>query len=315
MTSYVRRNLLAAVRQVTLVHFYRPPTHHRRTHPFDRHKRCARISAPAVGYFRLVGRTMLAPDSSTPRNAMSAISRLASLLAGAARTVIFTGAGISTESGIPDFRSPGGIWSRMKPIDFGSFMHNEDARREAWRRTFSGTAGWVGAKPNESHFAIARLVDTGKVGYVITQNVDNLHQDAGVPAHQVIELHGNAGYATCLICGLRHELADLSDSFQEHGTLPACRACGGIVKSATISFGQPMPVEAMRLAEAASRECDLFIVLGSSLLVYPAAALPLVAKANGAALAIVNREPTNLDGRADVVLHAEIGAVLREIAS
>jgi len=250
----------------------------------------------------------------TPHNAaMSAISRLAALLAGSARTVVFTGAGISTESGIPDFRSPGGVWSRMKPIDFDTFMRDEDARREAWQRTFSGTAGWVGAKPNEGHFAIARLVDTGKVGHVITQNVDNLHQDAGVPAHRVIELHGNAGYATCLICGLRHELADLRDPFLEQGTLPACRACGGIIKSATISFGQPMPVEAMRRAEAASRACDLFFVLGSSLLVYPAAALPMVAKSNGAALAIINREPTDMDSKADVVIHAEIGAVLREI--
>ena len=251
----------------------------------------------------------------TPHNAtMSAISRLAALLAGSARTVVFTGAGISTESGIPDFRSPGGVWSRMKPIGFDAFMHNEDARREAWQRTFSGAAGWVGAKPNEGHFAISRLVDTGKVSHVITQNVDNLHQDAGVPAHQVIELHGNAGYATCLDCGLRHELADLRDPFLVHVTLPACRACGGIVKTATISFGQPMPVEAMRRAEAASRDCDLFVVLGSSLVVYPAAALPMVAKTDGAALAIVNREPTDMDGSADIVIHAEIGAVLREIA-
>jgi NAD-dependent deacetylase len=247
--------------------------------------------------------------------ALPAIPRLAALLAGSARTVVFTGAGMSTESGIPDFRSPGGVWSRMKPIDFGSFMHNEDARREAWQRTFAGTAGWVGAKANEGHFAIAHLVGIGKVGHVITQNVDNLHQDAGVPAHQVIELHGNAGYATCLICGLRHELADLRDPFLEQGTLPTCRACGGIVKSATISFGQPMPVEAMRRADAASRECDLFIVLGSSLLVYPAAALPMVAKSNGAALAIINREPTDMDARADLVLHAEIGDVLKEIVT
>jgi NAD-dependent deacetylase len=256
----------------------------------------------------------LLPALGAPHNAgMSDVFRLAELLLGSRRTVVFTGAGMSTESGIPDFRSPGGVWSRMKPIEFGSFLHNEDARREAWRRTFSGTAGWVGAKPNEGHFAIARAVGAGKVGLVITQNVDNLHQDAGVPAHRVIELHGNASYATCLTCGLRHELNDLRDPFLEQGTLPACRACGGIVKTATISFGQPMPVEAMRRADAASRECELFIVLGSSLLVHPAAVLPLIAKSKGAALAIVNREPTGMDGEADVVIHAEIGAVLREL--
>jgi NAD-dependent deacetylase len=252
----------------------------------------------------------------TPHDAAaSAIPRLAALLVGSARTVLFTGAGMSTESGIPDFRSPGGVWSRMKPIDFSAFIHDEDARREAWQRTFSGTAGWVGAKPNEGHFVVAHLVGIGKVGHVITQNVDNLHQDAGVPAHQVIELHGNAGYATCLSCGLRHELADLRDPFLEQGTLPACRACGGIVKPATISFGQPMPAEAMRRADTATRECDLFIVLGSSLSVYPAAALPMVAKSNGAALAIINREPTDMDNRADLVIHAEIGAVLREMVT
>jgi NAD-dependent deacetylase len=235
------------------------------------------------------------------------------LVSGSARTVVFTGAGMSTESGIPDFRSPGGVWSRMKPIEFETFIHHEEARREAWQRTFSGAAGWVGAKPNQGHFAIARLVDAGKVSHVITQNVDNLHQEAGVPAQQVIELHGNAGYATCLICGLRHELAELRGPFLQQGTLPTCRTCGGIVKSATISFGQPMPVEAMQRADAASRQCDLFVVLGSSLSVYPAAVLPMVAKSNGAALVIINREPTNLDDRADLVLHAEIGAVLGEL--
>ena len=244
---------------------------------------------------------------------MTEISRLATLLAGSARAVVFTGAGMSTESGIPDFRSPGGVWSRMKPIEFHAFVHNEDARREAWRRTFSGTAGWVGAKPNDGHFAIARLIDTGKVDLVITQNVDNLHQAAGVPANRVIELHGNAGYATCLGCGLRHELEDLRGPFLEQSMLPVCQACGGLVKTATISFGQPMPVDAMRRAEVAARECDLFLVLGSSLLVNPAAALPLIAKSNGASLAIVNREPTALDGRADVVIHAEIGEVLHEL--
>jgi NAD-dependent deacetylase len=244
---------------------------------------------------------------------MSVIPRFAALLADSARTVVFTGAGMSTESGIPDFRSPDGVWSRMKPIDFVTFMHSEDARREAWQRTFSGAAGWVGAKPNQGHYVIARLVESGKVGHVITQNVDNLHQDAGVPAHQVIELHGNAGYANCLDCGLRHQLAELRNPFLERGTLPTCRECGGVVKLAIVSFGQPMPVEAMRRADAAARQCDLFIVLGSSLSVFPAATLPMVAKSSGAALVIINREPTKMDGGADLVLHAEIGAVLGEI--
>ena len=252
----------------------------------------------------------------TPHNAaMSAISRLAALLAGSARTVVFTGAGISTESGIPDFRSPGGVWSRMTPIDFDTFMHNEDARRQAWQRTFSGAAGWVGAKPNEGHFAIARLVASGKISHVITQNVDNLHQDAGVPAHQVrIELHGNAGYATCLNCGLRHELADFARLVSR-----ATRVASLAEPAAASSSRQ----QSRSVSRCPSKRCavrkrlllsaTLFIVLGSSLLVQPAAALPLVAKSNGAALAIINREPTNMDSKADVVIHDEIGAVLREI--
>ncbi len=238
---------------------------------------------------------------------------LAELIARSNRVAVFTGAGMSTESGIPDFRSPGGVWSRMKPIYFQDFMASEDKRREAWTRTFSGAAGWVGAKPNSGHLAIASLVHAGKVGVVITQNVDNLHQASGIPEDRVVELHGNAGYATCLSCGLRHELADLRTPFLDRGVIPACRACGGIVKSATISFGQPMPSAKMALAENAARTCDLFLVLGSSLVVYPAAELPLVAKRNGAALAIVNREPTDHDRYADLVINDEIGEVLRAI--
>jgi NAD-dependent deacetylase len=157
-------------------------------------------------------------------------------------------------------------------------------------------------------------VEQGKVEFVITQNVDNLHQESGVPGERVIELHGNAAYAKCLGCGERHELADLEEPFLERGVVPACRACGGLVKTATISFGQPMPAEAMARAEAAALACDLFLVLGSSLVVFPAAGLPLLAKSNGAALAIVNREPTDQDGFADLVLQAEIGAVLAAVA-
>jgi NAD-dependent deacetylase len=235
------------------------------------------------------------------------------MIAEAGNVVVFTGAGISTESGVPDFRSPGGVWSRMKPILFQDFVASEEKRREAWTRTFSGAAGWTGAKPNSGHLAVARLVEAGKVIAVITQNVDNLHQDSGVPEAKVIELHGNASYATCLACGLRHELADLRSPFVERGDIPACRACGGIVKSATISFGQPMPEAQMARAEAATLAADLFVVLGSSLVVFPAAGFPLLAKRNGARLAIVNREATDQDAFADLVVHEEIGAVLEAV--
>ena len=245
---------------------------------------------------------------------MNGADTLTQMIEAAARLVVFTGAGISTESGVPDFRSPGGIWSRMKPIYFQDFVAREAARREAWTRVFTGVAGWVGAKPNSGHYAVARLVAIGKVTTVVTQNVDNLHQDAGTPDDKVIELHGNASYATCLECGIRHELAELKAPFLETGAIPACRACGGIVKAATISFGQPMPEAAMARAEAASLDCDLFLVLGSSLVVYPAASFPLLAKRSGAGLVIVNREPTDQDRYADLVLHEGIGAVMARAA-
>jgi NAD-dependent deacetylase len=238
---------------------------------------------------------------------------LAQMLREARNVTVFTGAGISTESGIPDFRSPGGVWSRMKPIYFQDFVASEERRREAWTRVFSGAAGWTGAKPNRGHHTIAALVARGKVGAVITQNVDNLHQDSGVPREKVIELHGNASYATCLECGLRYELEALRAPFVEHGLIPMCDACGGIVKTATISFGQPMPQGPMARAEAATLACDLFLVLGSSLVVYPAAGFPLLAKRNGALLAIVNREPTDQDSFADLLIRDEIGRVLSEL--
>ncbi len=245
---------------------------------------------------------------------MSARADLARLIADARRIVVFTGAGISTESGIPDFRSPGGVWSRMKPIYFQDFVASEERRREAWERAFSGRAGWVGREPNSGHHAVARLVAQGRASSIITQNVDNLHQDSGVPADKVIELHGNASYATCLSCAERHELEDLRALYRTSGDLPACRTCGGIVKTATISFGQSMPPEPMMRAEAETLACDLFLVLGSSLVVYPAAGFPLLAKRNGAHLAIVNREPTELDAYADLVLHDEIGPVMSAAA-
>jgi NAD-dependent deacetylase len=171
----------------------------------------------------------------------------------------------------------------------------------------------TGCAPNAGHYAVARLVQAGKATAVITQNVDNLHQDSGVPPEKVIELHGNVSYAACLDCSERHELSDLKVSFEKAGEIPYCRRCGGLVKVAAISFGQSMPQEAMRRAEKAALDCDLFLVLGSSLVVYPAAGFPVLAKRHGAALAIVNRDPTELDAFADLVLNEEIGAVLREV--
>ena len=240
----------------------------------------------------------------------SSADRLADYLRPARRAVVFSGAGISTESGIPDFRSKGGLWSQIKPITYQQFVADEDLRREAWSRAFSGIARWTGSQPNAGHRAVAALIAAGKVSSVITQNVDNLHQDGGAPADRVIELHGNAGYATCLDCRLRHELDDLRGPFLEHGAIPACRSCGGLVKTAVVSFGQPMPRDAMARAEQETQDADLFIVLGSSLTVVPAASLPRLAWSSGTPLVIVNRDPTPMDHMASLVLREEIGPLL-----
>src|ERR1700739_2000864 len=238
------------------------------------------------------------------------IAELARIVERARRAVVFTGAGISTESGIPYFRSPGGIWTKMAPIDFSDFLASEEARRETWRRRFEADDTWRNEKPNRGHRAVAELVRRGTAASVITQNIDGLHQASGIPAEQVIELHGNSTYAHCLDCAERYEIAELRITFERDGTAPVCDACGGWVKTATISFGQGMPVEAMRRAEIETLAADLFIVAGSSLVVYPAAGFPEVAKRNGATLVIINREPTGLDGIADLVLNRSIGETL-----
>ncbi len=235
---------------------------------------------------------------------------LRDLLAGARNAVIFTGAGISTESGIPDFRSPGGLWSRHQPVLFEDFLRSADARRAAWRLKFALDETLRDAKPNRGHRAVAALIRRGTASAVITQNVDGLHQAAGVADDKVIELHGNTTYARCLDCGAHHELAPIRAAFLRDETLPVCTACGGLVKTATISFGQAMPEDAMARAAAATRACDLFLVLGSSLVVQPAAGFPLLARRGGARLVILNRDPTPLDGEADLVLHEPIGATL-----
>jgi NAD-dependent deacetylase len=238
------------------------------------------------------------------------VASLRALLGASRRAVVFTGAGISTESGIPDFRSPGGVWTKMQPIYFQEFIASEATRREAWRRRFDNRDGWVGAQPNRGHYAVASLVASGRASAVVTQNVDNLHQISGVPDDKVIELHGNATYAKCLGCQRRIELAQIEREFAASGAVAPCSDCGGIVKTATISFGQQMPEAAMRRAHEATLACDLFLVLGSSLSVFPAADFPLRAKQRGATLAIVNRDPTEMDEIADLVIHAGIGATL-----
>ena len=228
--------------------------------------------------------------------------------------VIFTGAGVSTESGIPDFRSPGtGLWTKIKPIDYQDFIRSEEIRKESWRRKFTGEDKMSSALPNRGHRAIAHLIDLGKASVVVTQNVDNLHQDSGVSSQKVLELHGNASYASCLNCHTRYEIADLREQYEKYEEVQPCVVCGGIIKTATISFGQSLPQRVLMQAVEASEQCDLFVVIGSSLQVYPAASLPEHAKSNGANLVILNREPTPLDRIADLVLNEEIGPTLGEV--
>jgi NAD-dependent deacetylase len=241
------------------------------------------------------------------------VARLRSIIEESKRGVVFTGAGISTESGIPDFRSPGGIWTQYKPIDFRDFMASEEMRRESWRRKFASDAVMKKAQPNKGHLAVAKLVQQGKVSSVITQNIDGLHQLSGVPDDKVIELHGNTTYATCLNCGKRYELEDIRKVFDKDETLPACDQCSGIIKTATISFGQAMPLDEMQAAESETMACDLFLAIGSSLVVYPAAGFPELARRNGARLVILNRDPTPLDEIADLALHSEIGPTLSAV--
>jgi NAD-dependent deacetylase len=255
--------------------------------------------------------TMHPRDAGMSESSRDDSGRLSQLLSAARRIVVFTGAGISTESGIPDFRSPGGIWTRMAAIDFEDFVRSPAMRKEAWRRRFAMEETFSSTKPNAGHTAVAELVARGRVSHVITQNIDNLHQDSGVPPEQIIELHGNTRYAKCLSCGERMELAPIRAHFGEYGEPPDCPSCGGLVKTATISFGQAMPEHEMERATEATFGCDLFLVLGSSLVVYPAAGFPVMAKRNRAKLAIVNREPTEQDEIADLVLHSEIGATMR----
>jgi NAD-dependent deacetylase len=239
-----------------------------------------------------------------------ASAALGELFSEARSIVPFTGAGISTECGIPDFRSPGGLWTKHAPIPFDDFMANQEARDETWRRRFAMDETLSKAKPGRGHLALASLYHAGKAPGLVTQNIDNLHQASGIPPDKVIELHGNTSYATCLDCGKRYELAWVRASFDQSGRAPECTVCDGYIKTATIAFGQSMPAIAMRRAEELTLACDLFLAIGSSLVVWPAAGFPLMAKRNGAKLVIINREQTDFDDIADLVINADIGSVL-----
>lgn len=247
---------------------------------------------------------MIAPDLET------GIRRLRELIDGVARIVPFTGAGISTECGIPDFRSPGGIWTKMAPIAFDDFLASQEMRNESWRRRFAMQDQFGQARPGRGHLALAALYKAGKVPGVVTQNIDNLHQASGIAPDDVIELHGNTTYAACLDCAARYELDWVRRHFEASGRAPDCSGCGGYIKTATISFGQAMPEAAMQRAQQLTLACDLFLAIGSSLVVWPAAGFPLMAKRNGSALAIINREPTEFDDLADLVIRDDIGSAL-----
>lgn len=251
-------------------------------------------------------RRMIAPNRS------AAIECLSEIFAQSRNTVAFTGAGISTECGIPDFRSAGGLWTKNMPIPFDEFVASQAMRDEAWRRKFAMEDQFRAAKPGRGHLALAKLAERGKLSAIITQNIDNLHQESGMAAEKVIELHGNGSYAVCLDCAMRYELDWVRERFTAaNGVAPNCSGCGGPVKSATVSFGQAMPEREMQRAEQATLAADVFVSIGSSLVVWPAAGFPMLAKKNGARLVILNREPTDFDEVADLVVHDDIGDMLQ----
>jgi NAD-dependent deacetylase len=230
------------------------------------------------------------------------------------RIVVFTGAGVSTESGIPDFRSPGGIWERFDPNEFlfDKFLASEKVREKYWQFHTEVYYTILKAKPNPAHLACVTLDQMGKLDCVITQNIDNLHQNAGLPQEKVIELHGNALRVTCLTCKKEYDRKEIQQRVEAGEGAPQCD-CKGLLKPATIAFGQPMPFKEMKEAETRSAGAEVFLAIGSSLVVYPAAYMPLYAKQAGAKLAIINLAPTPYDHQADVVVQEKAGVAMEMI--
>jgi len=246
---------------------------------------------------------------------MEPIDVVAEMIVEANKVVVFTGAGFSTESEVPDFRSPGGVWDRFDPseLNYQNILRSEEIREKYWRMHRMMWETIREAKPNDGHHAVAELHRLGKLDCVITQNTDGLHQKAGVPAEMVLELHGTMQTAYCLSCGKIFPRADVHDMMLAGQVVPKCDACGGILKPSTIAFGQSMPERETRESERRSASCDVFLAAGSSLVVYPAAQMPVIAKRGGARLVIINNTPTPHDHHADVTIDEKTGETFKKI--
>ncbi|HOD28628.1 MAG TPA: NAD-dependent deacylase [Syntrophales bacterium] len=243
------------------------------------------------------------------------IRAVADMIVAAERVVVFTGAGVSTESGIPDFRSPGGIWSRFDPEDFTieRFLASAETRRKQWEILLDGGM-LMDARPNKAHLAIAELEALGKLTCVITQNIDQLHQKAGNRPEKVFELHGNMQWLRCLGCDTRYPLDEMLIRYRgARPEVPVCERCRGILKPDAVFFGEALPEAALGAASYHARHCDVFLVVGSSLVVYPAAYMPVYAKGAGARLAIVNLSATLCDDQADILINETAGDVMERI--
>lgn len=242
------------------------------------------------------------------------IVQAADLIVHAGNVVVFTGAGVSTESGIPDFRSPGGIWTRFDPEDFTiqKFLSSPETRKKQWQILLEGGL-FANAEPNRAHLAVAELEEIGKLNCVITQNVDNLHQKDGNSPEKVYELHGNMRWLKCMSCDARYPVGDVVERFRAKMEVPDCERCQGILKPDVVFFGELLPELTLKNATAHATRCDLMIVIGSSLVVYPAAYMPMYAKEAGAKLVIINNTPTSFDDAADVVIHHSAGMVMERI--
>jgi NAD-dependent deacetylase len=243
------------------------------------------------------------------------LGKVAGWIVNAKRTVVFAGAGLSTESGIPDFRSPGGVWEKYDPEDFyfQRFVSSEASREKYWQMATEMYDSMKDARPNPAHLAIAEMERLGRLDCVITQNIDGLHHKAGNSAAKIIELHGTALHVTCLDCHKRYDRDAVQGRLAAGEKAPRCDDCKGPLKPATISFGQPMPERETALAYQLSETCDLFIVIGSSLVVHPAAMMPVVAKRSGSNLVIINRDETACDDIADIIVRGDAGPVMARI--